>query len=292
MRLSVRVGLVVLVALALYLSLDFSSLGAWAIDMQRGFQNQMAEAVQALKMGDPGAYLLLFSATAAYGFVHAVGPGHGKYLVGGVGLGTEISAMRLVGLAVISSLAQSAWAIVLVYGGFTLFEASVHQMTDLAENILAPASYLAITAVGLIILWRGVKSMRSATGKKHAHSHEACGCHAHGPTPDQAAQVTSLRDAAALVLSIAMRPCTGAIFLLVIAWQMDIRFAGALAVAVMGLGTAGLASLVAVSSVASRGLALSAQSPLRTVQVALPSMQVFAGAIVVIVSLGLFRLAV
>ncbi len=290
MRLALLTCLAAAAALALFVLTDLNQISAWAINAQRGFQNQMAMAVQSLKSGNPGAYLALLSATGAYGFVHALGPGHGKYLVGGIGVGTQISTARLLGLAIASSLAQSLWAIALVYGGFFLIEASAHQMTALAEDFLAPASYLAIAAVGLTLVWRGMRSMRKTGGADH-HNHEAdCGCHSHGPTPDEAAQVGSIRDAIVLVLSIAIRPCTGAIFLLVIAWQMDIRLAGALAALVMGFGTAMLTSLVAVSSVAARSAAVASSSSLNWLQVSLPGLQVFAGALIVLISLGLLRL--
>lgn len=281
-------------AAAVYLIADFGGLLAWAETAQRGFQNEMAKAVRALRSGEAGAYVAFFGATAAYGFVHALGPGHGKYLVGGVGVGTSIALPRLLGLAILSSLMQSLWAIVLVYGGFALLAASAQQMTDLAEDVLAPASYGFIACVGLILAWRGVRALRSAPtadhDHAHAHDHADC-CHAHGPTPDQIAGVGSIREAAALVFSIAIRPCTGAIFLLVITWQMDLLVAGALAVVFMGLGTAALTSLVAVSSTAARGMAFVSSGAIGGMRLAVPAVQVFAGVLIVLISLGLLQLA-
>ncbi|MEM9636761.1 MAG: hypothetical protein AAGA94_03885 [Pseudomonadota bacterium] len=286
MRIAVLACLAVLAAVVLYATTDFSGLMAWAVDVQRGFQNQMATAIRGLQAGEPGAYVALLSATAAYGFVHALGPGHGKYLVGGVGLGTSISTGRLMGLAISSSVAQAMWAILLVYGGFYVIEATAQQMTAVVEDALAPASYIAIACVGLALVWRGVRSLKAASKPGHDPAAESCGCHSHGPTPDEAAQVQSLRDAAALVLSIAIRPCTGAIFLLVIAWQMDFRMPGAIAVLVMGLGTAMLTSLVAVSSTAVRGAVFASTNALR-LNVAVPAIQVCAGTLIAIVSFGL-----
>lgn len=95
-----------------------------------------------------------------------------------------------------------------------------------------------------------------------------------------------------MVASIAIRPCTGAIFLLVIAWQMDIQLAGAAAVVVMGLGTAGLTSLVALSSIAARQITFASAGGMGAVAVALPTLQVFAGALIVWISLILLRVAV
>lgn len=312
-------------------SIDLSRVAIWALDAQRGFQNQMAGAIRALKSGDIYAYFALLGATTAYGFVHALGPGHGKYLVGGVGLGTSVSVRKLVGLATASSLTQGLWAIVLVFGGFLFIEVSAQQMTSLTEDYLAPLSYLAFASVGVLLVRRGLlalarveramgsrqpsRSPTSSSGysfaKQHALTHassfgearanwggppdtsilascaEDCDCAAHGPTPEQAASVRSLRDAVMLVLSIAIRPCTGAIFLLVIAWQMDLALAGALAVLAMGLGTAALTSLVAISSVAARSVAVFSTQTSRGWRVVMPSIQVFSGATIALISLGL-----
>ena len=332
-----RVALVLVTALmAAFVAIgtvDLSRIAIWAVDAQRDFQNQMAGAIRALKSGDTHAYFALISATAAYGFVHALGPGHGKYLVGGVGLGTSISVRKLVGLATASSFTQSLWAIVLVYGGFSFIEVSAQQMTTLAEIYLAPLSYLAIASVGLLLAWRGLRALTRmgnrqpnpnlapsggySFAKQHALAHasgvtetanewvvpqgtsvltsstEDCDCGAHGPTPEQAASVRSLRDATVLVLSIAIRPCTGAIFLLVIAWQMDLTLAGALAVLAMGFGTAALTSLVALSSVAARSVALFSTRTDQGWRFVMPGIQVFSGATIALISLGLlgFKLA-
>lgn len=289
MRLALVLALVAAAGLAIALSVDMNAVARWAAEQQRGFQNQMAGAIRALRAGEPGAYVALLGAAGAYGFVHALGPGHGKYLIGGVGFGTSVPASRLLAIALASSLAQALWAIVLVYGGFSLLEASARRMTSFAEDILAPASYLAIAAVGLILVWRGVGSVlrraRTDADTASAHAQDECGCHAHGPSPEEAANARSLRDAAILVGSIAMRPCTGAVFLLVIAWQVEIRLAGAAAVVVMGLGTALLTSLVAVSSVAARGISWAAADRMSAMALALPAFQALAGILIVWMSL-------
>lgn len=289
MRLLIIACLAVLVAVSLYLAADFSRLAEWAANAQRGFQNQMATAIRGLRTGEPGAYAALLSATLAYGFVHALGPGHGKYLVGGVGLGTSVTTRRLIGLAISSSLAQAIWAILLVYGGFYVIEVSAHQVQAAAEEALAPASYVAIACIGLTLVWRGVRSLQNASKSGHETASSNCGCHSHAPTIDEAAQVKSLRDATALVLSIAIRPCTGAIFLLVIAWQMDLRLPGAIAVLAMGLGTAMLTSLVAMSSIAARG-AVFASTNVYRLNFAFPAIQICTGTLIALTSFSLLGL--
>ncbi|MEO9514499.1 MAG: hypothetical protein ABJG55_02040 [Paracoccaceae bacterium] len=118
---------------------------------------------------------------------------------------------------------------------------------------------------------------------------EDCNCGAHGPTLEQAARINSLREVVVLVLSIAVRPCTGAIFLLVIAWQIDLAFAGALAVLTVGFGTAALTSLVAISSIAAGSAAGFSAQVGRGWRFVMPGIQVFSGAMIALISLGLLR---
>ncbi|MGF1553786.1 MAG: nickel/cobalt transporter [Paracoccaceae bacterium] len=292
MRLSLLVAALALLGIALSAGQDvYADVARWAVAEQRAFQNEMAAAVRALRTGRPDAWLALLAAAGAYGFVHALGPGHGKFVLGGVGLGSAVSAPRLLGVALVSSLVQALWAILLVYGGFFLLEASAAQVTALAEDYLAPGSYLAIAVIGAVLAWRGTRALwRRATPRAATQARKSCGCHAHGPAPEAVARLGSPREAVALILGIAMRPCTGALFLLVIAWQMDIALAGAAAVVVMGLGVAALTGLVAVSSVAARGLAHASSGRLGVMTVAAPSLQVVAGLSIVWFAVALLRL--
>ena len=299
MRLGLIIGGLIAATAVFFLTVDFSAFSLWVINQQRAFQAQMSSALWGLRSGEISAYLALFAATGGYGFVHALGPGHGKYLVGGVGLGSSVSTSKLVWLAIGSSILQALWAIVLVYGGFAILQASADSLEFLSEDVLAPASYAAIGVVGLILAWRGIRQFTKQPAlvvagghdhhhHDHHHHDENCGCgHAHGPTPEEVAKVGSLKEAVALMVSIAVRPCTGAVFLLIIAWQMNIIVAGAAAVIVMGLGTALLTSMVAVSSVAARRLAFFSADASGVARVAFPTVQILAGALICWISFGL-----
>ena len=289
------VVLVVLVvaALTLWLLVPWGQVLHWATQQQRAFQSAMAGALRAIRGGEPSAIWTLCSATFAYGFVHALGPGHGKVLLGGAALASGATLGRMAALTLASSLAQSASAILLVGAiGFGLGWAT-RDLVGLTETWLAPASALVISAIGILLIVRGLRSWpRLATQSHagddhHAHARGECGCgHAHGPSVAEVQSLASGREAIALVGSIALRPCTGALFVLAIALGMEVFWVGCLAVLAMGLGTAAFNLIVASSGVAARRLA-GLQLHGKGLQQLSAGLHVAGGALIAFISLGL-----
>jgi len=272
----------------------------WAAEGQREVQGAMAGYLRALRAGEPGALTGLWGLCFAYGFLHAAGPGHGKLLIGGYGLGTGVPVLRLSGLALAGSLAQAATAVVLVYAGVLALDLTREAMVGLADRIMAPVSYGAIAAVGLWLIWRGLRRFRAMRGRSEAHAHTggtggtdgACGTcgHRHGPTAVEAAQVHTPREALALIAAVAIRPCTGALFLLILTWRMGIDMAGIIGAFVMGLGTASVTVTVAIAAVTMRaGLLGRLTAGDGAVPRALPLLEAAIGGLIAAVALHLLH---
>ncbi len=269
---------------------------AWAADHQRDFQNQMALALRGVRAGRPEAIATLLAVCFAYGFFHAVGPGHGKVLIGGYGLARRVAAVRLSVISLLASLGQAVTAVVLVYGGVWLFQLSRDRLVDTADGLMAPVSYAMIGLIGLWLLLRGLRRVFlrpvPANHAPHAGGHcDRCG-HRHGPTVEEVGVARSWRDAGLLIAGIAIRPCTGALFVLVITLGMGIPGAGIAGAFAMALGTAVVTIGVGLGAIGLRGGLLQsvAGSPVATRVV--PVIEVAAGLLVVLGAGGLLLRAI
>lgn len=292
MRLSLLLGAALAGALLVAWQAGGLQLLGWQLlGLQRELQSMLAAQVAALRAGEPHALAALLAFCAAYGFLHAVGPGHGKLLVGAAAVGAGATARRMAGIAVAGSLAQSLAAIVLIYGGLALVGATARAAVGTSEAWAMPVGNAAVAAVGAWIVVRGVRAWRSAgpahgDGQlhRHDHSHDAhgCGCgHRHGPDLGEVSAARGLAGALALVGAMAARPCTGAMMLLAIAWSMGLPGAGAAGALAMGVGTACFTVVVALLAVLGRETALAWFESERAGRRVLPAMQIAAGLLLV-----------
>ncbi len=291
-------------------------LGEWAAGHQRAFQNQIARSLRALRAAEPGALSVLMLVCFSYGFFHAIGPGHGKILIGGYGMARAIPWARLGVLALVSSLGQAVTAVVLVYGAIMLLQLGRDSMIGIAEDTMAPVSYAAIAGIGLWLLLRGLGKMfrrsdpADGTGdpqpatSPHAHGgHQHCShvppsadpvaqpcadCgHHHGPSLAEVEAVSGWREALLLIASIAVRPCTGALFVLILTWQMGIALAGVAGAFAMALGTASVTIAVGLAALGLRDSALALFTRAGRAAQVVPVLEVGAGFLIALAAAGM-----
>jgi nickel/cobalt exporter len=97
---------------------------------------------------------------------------------------------------------------------------------------------------------------RHHAGRACDHSdHASAWGHAHGPEPADLAGRGGWRRGLAAIIAVGLRPCSGAIIVLVFAFAQGIFLIGVGATLVMGLGTALTVTLIATLAVAARGIA-------------------------------------
>ncbi|WP_181706548.1 nickel/cobalt transporter [Chthonobacter rhizosphaerae] len=96
-----------------------------------------------------------------------------------------------------------------------------------------------------------------AHGHDHHHHHAGCGCgHAHVPSLEQAGGRLNLAKAWSTILAVGMRPCTGALIVLVFALSQGLFAAGIAATVAMALGTGLTVAALTLLAVSARGLAV------------------------------------
>jgi ABC-type nickel/cobalt efflux system permease component RcnA len=247
------------------------------LSWQGKFHLELQAAARALKT-DPSAFFALAAASFAYGAFHAAGPGHGKAVLTSYMVANEIQLKRGMLLAALAALLQGLVAITLVAMAALAFNATAGQMTD-AAHAIEVASYVAIAALGARLVWTKGRALLAALREPAipfaAPSAAASGrfaceaiddpAHVHGPdcghfhAPDPATlEGPGFRwsDALATIVAAGLRPCSGAILVLVFTLSQQMFAAGVGAVLAMSAGTALTTGAIAAVAVYAKDLAL------------------------------------
>ena len=252
------------------------SLGGWFAEFsaqmamwQSHFYRQLTGAVRAWQQDGWAAWLLL-GLSFAYGVFHALGPGHGKAVLTAYVLANRETIRNGALLALLSAFLQAVVAVVLVGVAAGLLNVSGVTLNR-ATWWLELGSYFMMVALGLFLVYRHViraAFQRGAQGKPHSHhphehhahayhahthdhahdhahqyshthQHDAeCGCgHLHVPDPALMSGKLNWSRATSAILAIGLRPCTGAVFVLVFTLSQGFFLAGIAAALAMGLGT-------------------------------------------------------
>ena len=252
-----------------------SSWWRFILETQQKLHRQLADAVKGLKTGETfSAAFILIAVSFLYGVFHAAGPGHGKAVISSYVLANGATVRRGVVLSFMAAFVQALSAIAIVSVLAIALNAAGIEIQQMVRRF-ETASGLLIALTGLWLLYLYVRrrlaghaaaKAAEATSHKHSHHHhndhdhthdENCGCgHAHMPDAKMLQKDWSITNAAAIVLAIGIRPCTGAILVLVFALTQGLFWAGVGATFAMAIGTAITVSALAVLAVGSRDLAL------------------------------------
>ncbi|MBK3660806.1 nickel/cobalt transporter [Bradyrhizobium diazoefficiens] len=269
---------------------EASGLIGWLLAKQSEFYRQMSSTIRAAKSDGSAVWTLLFI-SFAYGIFHAAGPGHGKAVIASYLVANRETARRGIALSFASALMQSLVAILIVGISAWILNATAKTMCK-AEGAIEIASYGLIALFGLRLVWvKGgtfIRALQAAQpvpaiagvphhhdhghhhhhdahdhhdhDHSHAHAHhdhvhdEHCG-HSHGPTPSELAGPGGWRRGFGAILTVGIRPCSGAILVLVFALAQGLLWAGIAATVLMGLGTAITVAAIAIVAVSAKDIA-------------------------------------
>jgi len=243
-------ALAIFAALAVLFS-HWTAFLAWSLQTQIQLHRLLVTHLLQINSGQYSAGLWLIGVTFIYGILHAVGPGHGKFIV--TTWLTTHQPPRGVSLTVpfLGSLVQGLSAIAFVFilaVGFNLTTGDL----SISRWYLEKASALFIAALGVMMMvqaWRGrnkhLYQHQHLHQNQHQHQHQhqdeheheqhhdGCGHH-HGIITDS---VDNWKAWIGIIIATGVRPCSGSLTVLLFASVIGITRWGMFAVMTMALGT-------------------------------------------------------
>jgi ABC-type nickel/cobalt efflux system permease component RcnA len=241
-----------------------SGISGWLLAKQAEFYRLLATTVRAAKT-DGTAALALVGISFLYGVFHAAGPGHGKAVISSYLVADGSTYRRGVALSVAAALLQAIVAIAVV-GVLAALLGATGRAMNFTVRVIELAAYGLIIAFGLVLAWRKGRAFLEAyaarRGKAHHHDHHGHSHahgdhhdHAHGPEPAELKGRGWLKRGITAVVAVGLRPCSGAILVLVFALSQGIFLIGVVATLVMALGTAITVTAIATLTVAGKAFA-------------------------------------
>lgn len=239
--------------------------------------------------------LVLAFLSFVYGLLHAAGPGHGKGVISSYVVANERTVRRGIMLSFLAAFIQALSAIVIVGALAVVLNATSLQIRateawieTLSWGFVALVGlWLLVSQVRKILARRAVRDAhRQAVAASHStqdgghghshdhghhhhdhdgdcahgdafnpdHDHSNCN-HAHMPDPRELDGDLSWKKAFAIAFSVGIRPCSGAIIVMIFALSQGLLLAGVFATFAMALGTAIAVSILASLALGSRDLA-------------------------------------
>jgi nickel/cobalt transporter (NicO) family protein len=250
-----------------------------AIHLQTIFYQKLTAALDAFS-DDPHAAFWLVGLSFLYGILHAVGPGHGKAVISSYVLATGERLRQATAMSVIASMLQALSAMAIIFTAVEIFDATAADITAVTDK-LELGSYGLIALLGLTLMasrgrrlasqWRGERASLGSfyceplkagqtsapppgrTGvKPHLHGPD-CGCVEISRLVAANPRMSS-KERLQAIASIGIRPCSGALIVLVFALSRHLVLAGVLSVFAISAGTAFTVSIIAALSVFCRGI--------------------------------------
>ncbi len=229
--------------------------------LQRGFHLELSQSIRNIQINGLITSISLMFLSFIYGVFHAIGPGHGKIIISTYLLTQESKLKRGIILSMTSSIFQGLTAILLVITITIILNFSFRETLKFSTDIEI-VSYILITLVGLYIIFTKLKkiihkikyiflNLGSNNQQITDHNHH----HSHGPSEVELNN-SSLKSILSIAFAIGIRPCSGAIIVLLLSFSLKLYISGILSVLIMSLGTGLSTSLLATISVYGRKTAI------------------------------------
>lgn len=242
---------------------------SWVAVQQSKFYQMISQAVTRVRV-EPLAAFSVLAFAFIYGVLHAAGPGHGKAVISSYVLASRETARRGALIAFLAALVQAVSAVAIV-GVMTLVLKMTSASMTRASGWLEIASFVLVAGIGAWLVWRAVFAHPPGghhAPEPHAHAHAAhgdhdhvhladgsCCGHVHVPDPQAMSAPLDWKGAWSAILAVGIRPCSGALILLVFCFAQGFYLLGIAGAFAMAIGTGGVTAAIATSALGARALA-------------------------------------
>lgn len=241
------------------------------LEWQRSFNLEISHALRSINENTLQAGFTLLIISFLYGVFHAVGPGHGKFILTSYLSLEQTKLPQTLKITWLSAMVQGLVAVVLVTLLVAIFSLSRHYF-NLTLKWVERGSFALMIGFGLYWVWQVVrlkwtqhqpthshplpenapippltirqirpemKKMGATMLPQQPHIHsEHCGCgHKHLPSSQEMEKIQDWKSMWAVIFSIGLRPCTGAILVLFLAYTLNLYWWGVAAALIMAVGT-------------------------------------------------------
>ena len=198
---------------------------------------------------NPFTYLFLLFFAYAYGAVHALGPGHGKTLVGSYFLSNDRSYSKALFISLAIGVVHTFSAFLLTLIIYFVVDTFLAKFLDNSIFYTTKISALIIIAIALYLIYqkykayKEIKKTSSYSFSINPHTN-SCACNS--------CKVDNNSTDMALIISAGIIPCPGTVTIFIFSLSLGLYYAGFLSALVMSLGMSTIIFFSALLSVAIR----------------------------------------
>jgi nickel/cobalt exporter len=212
----------------------FSMLSLWQKKL-RGHLTHVSRDIQANPWGH--SFLLFLILSFVYGFIHALGPGHGKSIVFSYFLSRPGRYVHGVLMGNLITFIHVFSAVAIVLGFYLVLKAAGLSSFEDVRGILEKISYAFLMVLGLFLILYKVRELKRGTLTN--------------PQEYKTAEA-DFRHLSLVALATGLVPCPGAALILLFTITLDILVSGLFAMVFIALGMGLTTTFFALFSIASR----------------------------------------
>jgi len=230
---------------------------------------------------NPLTYMFLLFFAYIYGAIHALGPGHGKTLVGSYFLSNDRSYSKALFISLAIGVVHTFSAFLLTLIIYFIVDTFLAQFLDESIYYTTKISAIIIISIAIYLIYKKYKAYKKIKNAPKysfsANPHvETCSC--------SSCKVDNNSTDMALIISAGIIPCPGTVTIFIFSLSLGLYYAGFLSAFIMSLGMSTIIFLSALISVVIRKKTSNYNSNLKK--------YLEYGSLVIILILGLFLLIV